>query len=415
MKPLSLPRAILFAFAVQILVIYQPIWAMPCAKLLESSAVERSPSVETLGNRVFAVHALRFIPRSEKVFADMVDHDTFDRSTKPPALVRFGMHFFLGELVRPHSGITAWESRTAALIKPLRELNNMVNLNPYDTYTIGGVSLTAGSILVLPKETKLSFECSCKIHFYDPKTSSLRVAVDQAIEESGGWTFRMKDNVNEEVDAVFQLEGREHLTSTFFSKLLETKPHISVGNELYSQNGHAFRLTTVTQLLSRLMKRFQSLNNDFGSKYYQFELKLIEHHLSQVQSSGLLEKLPEASKHEFENTVQEVEGILNIVRLDQHLRSRFSKTLINSDLTPELWANRRNLEAIIQLAEKRSFLKQLMESDQEPDAPTEYYALLLSTLHNETERASFIRQNKHLIPTDETDSISDFVQQFLDQ
>ncbi len=412
---------IILLVAVQVFVIRQPLWAMACNDLLQSAAepslvslLEKSPPLPTILKKVFAVSALWEVPRGDVVEANRIDLNRFDSSKDIAKTVRFGVHFTLGEFVRPHSAGN-WEGRTVAIVKPLRELEGLINLNPYDTLSLGNTKLTPNTVLIVPKGTQVRpDECHCKIFEYDPLKMNLRAAVDHVIQIEDGWTFRMKDYVNNQVDSTFELDGKTFETSHFFAKFLADKPHVSVGNEFRSKNGDAFRFGPIWQILLTHLEHFYSPSisddkqrwwirsqgfapNAPGDSKAKFQVLVIEHHLEKLKQSPFIEKIPREDRKSLTDIFRVISGMINLAKLDLYLREKHSKTLVDTDLPLELWAVRSDLDRLISTAEhKPNYIERLAKK---PDLkPKKYdYAGLLATLTN-AERPEFLRRHANIIP-----------------
>ncbi len=401
-------------------VIAQEAYAMSCAELSGgklsprgSGHISQSPAKTLIEKKVLAVSVLREIPNSNVIEPNYLDFEHFDKPYELPTKVKFGTNFALGEMVRSHSA-GSWENRTVAIVKPLGELNGLININPYDTLVLGNILLTPNTTLIVPKGTQVrSVEGGYKVFEYDPQEMNLRTAVDRVIEAENGWSIRMKENVNEQVDAEFEIGGQTYKTSSFFKEFLSDKPHVSIGNELISLNGHSFRFGIISQVLVRYLNSFSSLHNDFGQRYFSFQLHIIEHHMKSLVKSGVLENLPVDTKEKVFRTFKIADGMLNIGRLDQYLRTQYSKTLVNSDLTSELWHSRADFASLKKIAESiPGFVADLQKTDSEPLASPQYYALLLSTLPN-SEREQFVARYPDLLPQNEISEIMGYVQKFL--
>lgn len=369
-----------------------------------------------IDKKVFAVSALRALPNSNIIEPNTLNFERFDKPYELPVLVRFGTHFSLGEMVRAHKDGN-WEDRVIAIVKPLRSLEGVININPYDTLILGNILLTSDTTLVVPKGSKVSKDkYEYKVFEYDPKKMNLRTAVDHVIEEKNGWHIRTKENTNSQVDAEFEIDGRTYKTSSFFNEFLKDKPHVSVGNEIRSINGQNFRFGIISQALTRYLRSFKSMANDYGQQYFKFQLRFIEHNIQSLFKSGILDSLPSDTKVSVLSSLKIVDGMLNIGRVDQYLRTKYSKTLVNTDLTLKIWRAKGDFELLKKTIESNQrFIARLQETNSalEPPAPPQFYAVLLANLP-EKERELFIAQNADVLPQEQLPQILRYIQQILE-
>lgn len=371
--------------------------------LRDTTEVNPQPPIRSeIDKKVFAVSAIRSLPKSNVIEPNTLNYERFDKPYELPVLVRFGTHFSLGEMVRPHKD-GSWDDRLIAIVKPLSGLDGVININPYDTLVLGNVLLTSDTTLVVPKGTVTNAEkYGYKIFEYDPDKMNLRTAVDRVIEDRQGLHIRMKENVNDQVDAEFEIDGQTYKTGLFFKEFLKDKPHVSIGNEIRSVNGQAFRFGIISQALTRYLRSFKSMSNDFGQQYFNFQLRFIEHNIKSLLNSGVLVGVSNDVRANVLSNLQIVNGMLNIGRLDQYLRTKYSKTLVNTDLTLKIWRAKGDFELLKKTVESNQrFISRLQEtdSDLEPRAFSSFYAVLLANLPKD-ERDQFIAQNSDVLPHD---------------
>jgi len=131
-----------------------------------------------IGKKIYAVHATRALPEKGLI-----------RIGNPYPSFRPAIHWNLGELVQPHNNAT-WESEPYAVLAPIDELKNqIINLYPRDTMTIGDFKLTSSATLIVPFGTPIENDQAFEVFRYDPQKSSLRESVEKALNLKGAWTI----------------------------------------------------------------------------------------------------------------------------------------------------------------------------------------------------------------------------------
>ncbi|MFA6992757.1 MAG: hypothetical protein WC269_05805, partial [Candidatus Gracilibacteria bacterium] len=149
---------------------------------------ENPPSLDVLKEKVFLVHATTSVPEQDILQARARDNSKDKKwgNQKPPSF-RPTIHFSMGELFSGGwEGGFSREDMPCAILLPLQKgEQQLFNVFPDDTVIIGDIQLDEESYIVLPEET--NYEGKARVIKYDPKTESLRSAVDRAITDLNGW------------------------------------------------------------------------------------------------------------------------------------------------------------------------------------------------------------------------------------
>ncbi|MCB1113023.1 MAG: hypothetical protein H7A37_06265 [Chlamydiales bacterium] len=218
---------------------------LTCLFCLLFTSIYSIPTKETLEKKIFAVHATNTFPATRKL------HAGFDTSASKTSHIaaffsstRPTLHFSLGELVRPVGDYLSWEDCTYAIITPLGDLlPQMVNINCYDSFILGDFDFTSSTIIVAPVGTKP--DNLVQMFWYDPQSTTLREAIDNAIDQMDGWHIRMVHSEDESVLNEALCNGENINTKDFFSSLLQAYPYLSVGLRFDELDGNHYLLSAI--------------------------------------------------------------------------------------------------------------------------------------------------------------------------
>ena len=274
----------------------------------QPSTPTNSPSLASLREKLFAVHATDTLP-ARGVFKAGAQHIDREKRGKEPASFRPTIHFSLGEMVRPH-GRSSWEEKPYAVVLPLKELESqLVNVAPHDTFIVGDFKIPPGATFLVPEGTKLEgFPEQVRVKTY---TGSLREAVDRTIQEGDGWSVRME---GVSTDDPARLDDKNINTPEFFSSLLQARPDISFGSHINSEVGEAFRFGQIEQSLVQLTRQYDS-SYGLSNQETQFYRALIDHSLQGLK----VPDHPEAQKSVNEKK-QHISSYLKTIDTDLKLR-----------------------------------------------------------------------------------------------
>lgn len=282
------------------------------------------PSVQELESKLFAVHSTPILPKNGIMIAGARSMSDKHNGDEPPSF-RPTIHFSLNEIVQEH-GDWSWDENPYAIIAPITTLEpQLVNLYPNDTFIVGNFRLTAGTILLVPYGTDVSsIPPEVQIVRYDKKVG-LRKAVDQIVEQKGGWPIRM---LPEGVDtgAVAYIGEQEINDPAFFSALFEKLPHLSYGTHTNPQRGEAFRFGISEQAVDNLMKTYSNHWMVFSTVQVRYYKSLILHNVKRLDRYIHESPLDGDARRLFEEKKTKLMGWLNVVDVDLELRDRYGKT-----------------------------------------------------------------------------------------
>lgn len=275
---------------------------------------------QVLGKRVYAVHATDFFPEGGLLRAGAAKVTDKGRTlAEEPPSFRPTLHFSLGELVRSHA--SSWESMPYAVILPVGALKRqLINVNTYDSFILGDLRLPEGTVIVVPKGYSGKIPPGIRIETYGDG-ASLRSAVDQVIEKSGGWPIRMLDGQSPSLDRVAEIDGHSVNTPRFFDSLLKENANLSFGDHMRSQVGSAYRFGNIEAAVVTLMRQYRG-GQALPTEMTSFLKGWIEHHLSRLELERKLGRLPKEGLESLDQKVVKLREWLRIVDLDMELRAR---------------------------------------------------------------------------------------------
>jgi hypothetical protein len=276
----------------------------------------------TLETKLYAVHATRFFPE-DGVMKAGASNARLGTVGDEPAAFRPTLHFSLGEMVRGHRD-GSWEDAPYAVVTPLKTLKpQLVNVNPYDTFILGDFSLPPESIVVMPKGQTHRLLPGQRVFFYDPRTTTLREAVDAALEREGAWKISMDLPPGKHNGQIGSqpalLNGEDINSSDFFRPLLDESPHVSYGTHYAAETGTlGARAGTIENLLQHMMDRFDALW--VNSVDMELGRELIVHHLAKMEIEIKQAKLPFASLDAFRRKKALLEDWLRLANQELDLQ-----------------------------------------------------------------------------------------------
>ncbi len=203
------------------------------------------------------------------------------------------IHFSLGELVRSHSGILSdisWDNRAFAIITPLSSIiDQAINIFAHDTFITGSWKLKKETIVLVPEGTNISeIQDKCfRVVTYKTPEKSLRIAIDEIIQEKKGLTFRMPEgSVALGSEALLDETININTQSFFESFLREKQGMLSFGDHSSSQIGDASLLGLIRQLSIQLM----DITSQSTLKANQKSLAYVNYHLIRIFYNKIKDK-----------------------------------------------------------------------------------------------------------------------------
>ncbi len=240
-------------------------------------------------DELFAVHATNDLPDDGELRAG------YGKNTEEKwQEIRTTVHFSLGELVRPIGNWMSWEEKKYAIVAPLKTLlPQLININCYDSFILGDLTLTEEMFLVAPEGEEIVGPC--RVWYYDRRSCSLRDAIDQLIASEGGFKISMSDQNIDEGYFPAYVNGSDVNTYEFFSPLLAELPHLSLGVRWEPFHGEGWRFAPLEMALMRSIG-YPDLPQDQGE---------MENHLEVLEKTYLGAKhLSEKSKVAVRNLIK---------------------------------------------------------------------------------------------------------------
>jgi hypothetical protein len=170
-------------------------------------------------------------------------------------------HFSIGQLVPPHEN-GSWESKRFAILVPVKELYpQAVNYMATDTFVMGELKLPETAVLVAPAGSTERIPVG-KVFEYDPSTTTLRQAVENAITSRNGLVLSLRGaeggEYNDYVSFKQLFAGAKYSwevsspslnTADFFEPALRQHPWASFGTHNRSVVGQSGRLGQISYSL----------------------------------------------------------------------------------------------------------------------------------------------------------------------
>jgi hypothetical protein len=321
---------------------------------LNSPAIPHYAS-SVLKDKIIAVHATNSFPINGILKAGSharVDNYVFEEESNAQKDfrhdVRFTVHFNLGELVRPHTPSAEkdnpwqmnWEKRKFAILTRLNNLiPQMMNINPNDTFVIGDYEIPAGPVILVPEGELVNLPKGIKVRYYDPKSISLRDAIDSEIEALGGWKINGKDGTGLGPN---YLNGVDINNPQFFEPLLNELPYISFGIHADSSPGILADGYNLSSALDRAVNNYTLFTNSGAFSNLNLKLKIyqIKSLMKQIEADMKKRKAPDILQLKMKIEFADMEKWVNLLEADLKLREKTGKTIQGYD--PDQYASLRN-------------------------------------------------------------------------
>ena len=286
---------------------------------------------ETLERKLFAVHATNIFPEDGIMRVGMVRRSDVQPSADydPPSF-RPTSHWSLGELVRMH-GPNSWEDNRFAIIVPLGQLGDqLVNVNAYDTFTIGDFKIPEGGIVVVPQSDSKKIPDHLTVIRYS-EDLKLRDAVAQAIEKYGGWPVRMRGRSS--ADSVACIDGHNINTVQFFSSFLAKYPQVAFGDHILSLVGEACSIGNIEGGIRYIAEQYDPYARQLDTAEMVFAREFIRLNLHKFQALLEAKQFPENVQASVQAKLDKVHAWLTIVDADLELRVKQRQTLAVAEET----------------------------------------------------------------------------------
>lgn len=297
------------------------------SNLIESKtaeAVPDRPSAELLGNKIFAIHATKYIPKDGIIRAGKSPGPGFRPTT----------HFSLGEVVHSHSA-GDWDDVPYAVVTPLKSLEpQLMSLMAFDTFTMGDFAVPREGWLVIPESDKTLAPKNINIHTYDPARKNLREATHELVENLGGWKIRSESGADWRDEAFI---GDKNInTPKFFDAYFKRYPHLSWGLHVNSIKGDAD--------LSGWLARWTNYNlygwfKDGESALEQsrspmWDKVVAEEHMNSLERSlkSRSTPLPKESWDTFNEVKRKTKKWMNLIEIDQWFRTNHNASFLTARL-----------------------------------------------------------------------------------
>lgn len=308
-------------------------------------------------DKFYAVHATTIFPADGIIhagFKNIPFKEPLARSLYPD--IRDTIHFAIGEVVRPINVgevIYAWDNDPYAILIPLEELlPQLINLNCYDTFTLGTVNVDREkNVLVIPEDaiSKVPLQHKYEIWTYDSRVTKIREAVDYVLSNKDAWIVRMKENHDEDTLAPAFVENGEIdidiNNPDFFADIGTSHPHISIAGLRWREfSGEGYLFGVLEQKTMPYVKYL--LNGSFEMSYKATEIDYtpedLERAIAEIQAIAALVDhfvasapyLP-AIKLEYADKRFELDTWINILAVEIELNRTMQKTLKNAP--QEIW------------------------------------------------------------------------------
>ncbi|MNK06282.1 hypothetical protein D3C87_241760 [compost metagenome] len=204
--------------------------------------LEKVTSGKQVENHLWAVHATNYFAENGTLGL------RFSKKFLSPTT-----HFSIGQLVPPHEN-GSWENRKFAVILPLKALYpQALSVMAVDTFVLGDVHLPRTAVWVIPKNSGI--KTNAKTFEFDPEQTTLREAVEAAIESQNGLVLRTRQEFGGEFDTFVSFKdlflkakaektyfsAKSVNTAEFFESLVQKIPGRSFGAHNRSVVGDAGR------------------------------------------------------------------------------------------------------------------------------------------------------------------------------
>lgn len=319
---------------------------------------ENPPPLDILREKVILVHATASIPEQDILQARARDKSKEKKwgNQNPPSF-RPTLHFSMGELFTGGwEGGFSREDMPCAILLPLQKgEQQLFNVFPNDTVIMGDIQLDEGSYIVLPEGT--NYEGKARVKRYNPKTESLRSAVDRTITELDGWKMHTDTFIDgpHSFASHAKIENADVGDKRFFATLLQEYPHLSFGSHFHSEKGDAWRTGVVDYRITDIINRYSdTLQNQIPTSELSIWRNLIAHNLKGLDISLAQANYPDEVMRIYEKEKEELNSWLNVVDVDLYMREHDGKTITSAkkEIWEELRDARKNPETIKSVVNK---------------------------------------------------------------
>lgn len=303
-----------------------------------SNVSEIQTAADILLDKIYAVHATRTLPEPDCLRAGWA----LDRSTPIERVflskIRNTLHFALGEVVRPVEAFMNWEDCPYAVVTTVRNLlPQLLNINCYDSFILGDLKLDANTYLILPIDVAEKTISRATIVSYDPKSKTLRQAVDDFIQLNNGWHILMdSEDIEDELHAAY-LDGQNVNTIDFFQPLKHGRPWLAVGLRFNALDGEHFRLAAIEQALLLVAMQMlstspqENLNHmKLDNFYLENTVAAVNEHFKKWSASMNGFEWGVETKQAFRHIETEIKKWECLIHEELRIREQYGKTLMSA-------------------------------------------------------------------------------------
>jgi len=310
-------------------------------------SIDNPPSIEILRKHIYLVHATKFLPKDDILYAQARDN-TKDKKYgdfKTPSF-RPTLHFSMWEVFQEW---TLWwftrKDMSYAILVPLKTVEKQLfNIFPNDTIVIGDFQLDDSCIIVIPE--KEIYKWKWNIVKYNPEVESLSEIVNKIIVKNNGWQM----HTNTFLDGPHSFASQTTINDinigdyNFFSQLFNKYPLLSYGSHFQSEKGHAWRTWIIDYKIIDIINKYSdTLQNQISTTELLLWKKIIHHNLNILDNLILNSNYPQQVKLSYERERINTNEWLNVIDIDLKFRKEQGKTLTN--LRPEIWKQIKNNKA----------------------------------------------------------------------
>lgn len=300
-------------------------------------------TAEEISEKLYAVHGTNVLPLAGQIRAGLRQKPFTD----PLALnlypdLRDTVHFALGSLVCPiktkEGAVYSWEDVRYAIVTPLKSLlPQLININCYDTFTLGSVQCDPCRFtLICPKDEVLA-QSFVSIYRYDPTVKKVRQAVEDFFKEKSCLCTSMThDHTEDQLSHAF-CEEKNINCSEFFAPLKKEYPYISIVGLRWDQHegeGYLFgqiELKTFPIVKYLLSGTFELVKGQTAPLFTTEELEkaLIEIKATACKVDSYVCNAPFGSlvKLEYDDKRFALQTWINIIEAEIELNKKHNKTL----------------------------------------------------------------------------------------
>jgi hypothetical protein len=289
-------------------------------------------SKEVLGEKLWAVHATSHLPVKAELEGEARSVLLAGERVKVEPSFAPTTHFALGHLVQPYAEVS-WDARPYAVIVQLGQLEDqLVNVMPHDTSVLGDLVLPRNAMVLMPVDDPRADPPGVEVVRYDPKRTSLRESVSQAISAKAGWVLRPTGE-GRSGDPVYLEHGGEKINVNrrrFFA------PYLKSGEITFEQH-----VSTVDGTLHYLIRNTLGLkhrsvrpiwnvgpSSDGNLTKLKVRRSMIEFNLRRLDAWVSTKRTPPWIQTSYARVRQEAMSWVNILDAEIRLRERFGRTFV---------------------------------------------------------------------------------------